>query len=458
MSEQNKRRQFLKLGAGALAAGPAAMVVGGSLLAGPARAAGAAEVPAVSTRTLADLPKANGPRLVIVGGGTSGLTIAKYAKREYPKFDVVLVEKRDMYASCFSSNLLYSGIIDLEFLANHSYLDAAANNGYTFFNATVTGLDRGSKRLATSAGDIAYDFLVLAPGLDYDYGKIGVEDVETRTQLRQRYPGGFTSPTEHVTLRRKIREFEGGLFIQTVPSGNYRCAPAPYERACMIASVIRRNKLKAKVLVLDANPEIKTKAAGFHAAFDELYKDIIEWKPSSPVTGVDVGKRIIRTEFDDYAFDEAAIYPNVRASTLIETLGLMAPGSKSNQKEADIDTRFYNFTGDPYVYVTGDSRPQPYSKSGSTANSEGHYIARLLAARAQGKEIEWASPSNLCYSMVSADPQEAIWVTGRYVYDAEKDLIVGASEDTKAHNDRTTANGLATLEWARGMYRDMFKA
>ncbi len=60
--------------------------------------------------------------------------------------------------------------------------------------------------------------------------------------------------------------------------------------------------------------------------------------------------------------------------------------------------------------------------------------------------------------MVSADPQEAIWVTGRYVYDAEKDLIVGASEDTKAHNDRTTANGLATLEWARGMYRDMFKA
>lgn len=210
MSEQNKRRQFLKLGAGALAAGPAAMVVGGSLLAGPARAAGAAEVPAVSTRTLADLPKANGPRLVIVGGGTSGLTIAKYAKREYPKFDVVLVEKRDMYASCFSSNLLYSGIIDLEFLANHSYLDAAANNGYTFFNATVTGLDRGSKRLATSAGDIAYDFLVLAPGLDYDYGKIGVEDVETRTQLRQRYPGGFTSPTEHVTLRRKSGSSRAG--------------------------------------------------------------------------------------------------------------------------------------------------------------------------------------------------------------------------------------------------------
>ncbi|MHB8679181.1 MAG: FCSD flavin-binding domain-containing protein [Rudaea sp.] len=447
MTDQSDRRSFLKMSGAILAAGTASIGASTATVAAPS----------ATKRRLADLPKPKGPRLVIVGGGTSGLTIAKYAKREYPKFDVVLVEKRDMYSSCFSSNLWYAGLIDLEFLAAHSFLDAAVNNGYVYFNATVTGLDRATKTVATNEGDIRYDFLVVAPGISYDYAKIGVTDIDTQTALRQTYPGGFVAPTEHVSIRRKVREFEGGVFVQTVPSGNYRCLPAPYERACMIAATIKRNKLKGKVLVLDANPEITIKADGFHAAFDELYKDIIEWKPSSAVTGVDVGKRQIQTEFDNYDFDDAAIYPNIRAATLIEKLGLMAPTSLTNQKEANIDTRFYNLIGDAHVYVTGDSRRQPYSKSGNTSNSEGHYVARVLAARAQGKEISWVSPETVCYSMVDADPKEAIWVDARYDYDAKKDEITGFSKDTKTDNKRSEAYGQAALEWARGMYRDMFK-
>lgn len=451
MEENNSRRNFMKMGGVMLAAGTAG-------LAGVTRSAMASGAPAVATGTMAALPKAKGPRLVVVGGGTSGLTIAKYAKKEYPKFDVVLVEKRDMYSSCFSSNLWYTGVINLEFLADHSFLDAAVNNGYLYFNATVTGLDRASRTLVTNEGDIHYDFLVLAPGISYDYDKIGVNDVGVMTALRQTYPGGFISPTEHVTIHRKVKEFEGGVFVQTVPSGNYRCLPGPYERACLLASTFKKNKIKAKVLVLDANPEITIKKDGFHAAFNELYKDYIEWMPSKAVTGVDVEKRIIKTEFDEYKFDDAAIYANVRGSTLIEQLGLMAPPSKSNQKEANIDTRFYNIIGDPHVYVTGDSRPHPYSKSANTSNTEGHFIAKVLAARAQGKEIAWVSPRTICYSMVNANPLEAISVDAGYDYSTEKDVITGFSKDTKTFEKRDTAKGQSTLEWARGMYRDMFDA
>ncbi len=445
------RRGFLKSSGLALAAGAAGVAAGTS---GCATAA----APAVSSGRMADLPKAKGPRLVVVGGGTSGLTIAKYAKKEFPKFDVVLVEKRDMYSSCFTSNLWYAGLITLENLANHSFLDAAVNNHYVYFNATVTGLDRAGKVLATNEGDIKYDYLVIAPGISYDYDKIGVTDVDTRTALRQIYPGGFVSPTEHVTLHRKIREFEGGVFIQTVPSGNYRCLPAPYERACLIASLIKHNKIKGKVVILDANPEVTIKAKGFHAAFDELYKGILEYKPGVAVKGVDVAKRTIETDFDSYQFDDAAIYPNVRASTLIEQLGLLAPSTKSNQKEANIDTRFYNIIGDNSVYVTGDSRPHPYSKSANTSNTEAHYVAKVLAARAQGKEIAWSTPETICYSVVNAFPMQAISVKAHYVYDAGKDAITGFSPDTKVFDNRDAAKGQATLEWAKGLYRDMFNA
>lgn len=451
MAESNSRRNFLKMGGAVALAGTAGgmAVLGGNAAAATRKSAGAG-------RTMANLPKARGPRLVIVGGGTSGLTIAKYAKKEYPKFDVVLVEKRDMYSSCFSSNLWYAGLIDLEFLADHSFLDAARNNGYVYFNATVTGLDRASRTLVTSEGDIGYDFLVVAPGISYDYEKIGVKDAETMTALRHAFPGGFISPTEHVTIRRKVQEFEGGVFVQTVPGGNYRCLPGPYERACMIASVIQKNKIKGKVVVLDANPDITIKKDGFHAAFDELYKGIIEYKPSSPVTGVDVGKKAIKTEFDTISFDDAAIYSNIRASTLIEQLGLMDP--KSPQKEAAIDQLRYSIRGDDRVFVAGDSRPHPYSKSANTANTEGKYVAKVLAARAQGKEFAWYSPRTICYSMVNANPLEAISVDAGYVLNKEGTAVSGFSPDTKTFENRDVAKGQATLEWARGMYRDLFDA
>jgi NADPH-dependent 2,4-dienoyl-CoA reductase/sulfur reductase-like enzyme len=363
-----------------------------------------------------------------------------------------------MYSSCFSSNLWYAGLINLEFLADHSFLDAAVNNGYLYFNATATGLDRAARRLYTSEGEIDYDYLVVAPGISYDFEKIGVNDAGVAAKLRQAYPGGFISPTEHVTLHRKVQEFEGGVFVQTVPSGNYRCLPGPYERACMIASVIKKNRLKGKVLVLDANPEITIKKVGFHAAFDELYKGIIEWKPSSALTGVDLDKKLLKTEFDEYKFDDASVYANVRGATLIEQLGLLAPASKSNQKEAHIDTRFYNVVGDPHVYVSGDARPHPYSKSANTANTEGHYIAKVLAARAQGKEVAWVSPRTICYSMVNAFPMEGISVDAGYDYSAAKDAITGFSKDTRTFETRDAAKGQATLEWARGIYRDMFEA
>lgn len=447
--EQDKdlsRRNFLKL-----SAATGALAVGGVATPGNSFAK---TMTGGSTR--AALPKPKGPRLVIVGAGTSGLTIAKYAKKEYPKFDVVVVEKRDMYSSCFSSNLWYSGVINLEFLADHSFLDAAKNNNYIYFNATVTGLDRASRTLITNEGEINYDFLVVAPGISYDYAKIGVNDMETMAALRQTYPGGFVSPTEHVTIHRKVQEFEGGVFVQTVPSGNYRCLPGPYERACMIASVIKKNNLKGKVVVLDANPDITIKKDGFHAAFNELYKGIIEYKPSSTVTGVDVEKRTIKTEFDSITFDDAAIYPNVRGSVLIEQLGLMDP--KSNQKEARISQLHYNLIGDERVYVTGDSRPHPYSKSANTANTEGKYIAKVLAARAQGKDITWYSPRTICYSMVNADPMEAISVDAGYVLNKEGTAIGGFSPDTKLFEQRDSAKGKATLEWARGIYRDLFDA
>ena len=440
------RRDFLKI-SGTTVAG-----VASGLSASALAAARLDSTPgAVTLGRRAELPKARGQRVVVIGGGWSGLTIAKYLRKENPKFDVVLIEKRAMFMSCPISNLWLADVVNLEFI-HRSFLDAAKNGGYIFFNATVVDIDRTSRKVYTEQGYVNYDYLVLAPGIDYDYASIGVSNPEDEYALKTQYPAGFMPGSEHISIKNKLDGFEGGIFLLTVPSGNYRCLPGPYERACMVAAIFKKNKIKGKVVLLDANPDITIKKDGFHAAFDQIYKGILEYHKNSAIKSVDVAKREVRTDFDTFKFDDAAIYPRIRASKLIEQLGLVNP--ESPQKEANIDVLKYNVIGDKRVYVTGDSRPMPYSKSGNTANSEGRFVAKVIAARAAGKEVDWESPRTICYSGVAIDPLQSISVDARYQYNSKEKSF--AFDKVQMFEKWDAARGQANLEWARGLYRDMF--
>ncbi len=406
---------------------------------------------------MAPLPKAKGPRVVVVGGGWSGLSIAKYVKRYAPDADVVLIERRASFMSCPVSNLWLVGLVDLEFLT-HDYLQAARNNNYTFLNAMVHDVDRDSKMVFTNEGAVKYDILVLSPGIDYDYSRWVKGDVELETRLRQEYPAGFIPGSEHMTIRNKVQDFEGGNFILTVPGGNYRCLPAPYERTCMIAWYMKKEGIPGKVILLDENPDITIKKDGFHSAFDELYKDYVEYLPSTKITKFDLANKKIETDLgEEIKFADAAFYPRVRGGKILEIAGV-AKDSVFNRLEADIDPFTYQTREDPNIYCAGDARPMGFSKSGNTSNSEGHIVASMIAARLKGKEPKWKSPLTVCYSAVAGDPVRAISVNAQYKYNDKKHAFefYKAATNEVWKGKTGVQNGKLLFEWAKGMYRDMF--
>jgi len=114
--------------------------------------------------------------------------------------------------------------------------------------------------------------------------RIGVDDPEQQELLFQHYPGGFVSASELLTIKHKIQDFKGGTFLLNVPNGDYRCTAAPYERACMIAAVFKKRRIRARILLLDMNTGIKIEKDGFHRAFDQLYRDYIDYLPSSEIS------------------------------------------------------------------------------------------------------------------------------------------------------------------------------
>ena len=405
---------------------------------------------------LAPIQKIKGPRVVVVGGGWSGLSVAKYTKLFAPSADVVLVEQKEIFISCPLSNQWLVDKIDLEFLM-HDYLRAARNHKYTYFHATATGVDKENCILHTSEGDIPYDYLVMAPGIEYDYS-FWTDDIALENRLRQEYPAAFRPGSEHMTLKEKIKNFKGGTFLMTVPGGNYRCLPAPYERACLVADYFKQKKLKAKIILLDENNDITIKEHGFHTAIDELYKDYIVLESSAAIESIDLDKKIVRTEFDEYHFDDASFYPHVRGGKLLEIAGV-AKDSVYNRLEGNINVETYEVHGHPNIYISGDARPMGFSKSGNTSLTEGQYVARHIAAKINKQpKPQWTSPITICVSAVSAYPERGIFIHSEYAYDKKRQRFSFATPVTNEiwKGETGIKNAKMIKDWAKSCYQEFF--
>ena len=400
----------------------------------------------------AALPTIKGPHVVIVGGGWSGLSIAKYLMQENTELNVTLVERRKSFFSLPLSNLWLGGLLSFSNL-RYRFEDAAKLGKYVYFNAEVSGLDRGRQRIQTDRGWIDYDILVLAPGVEYDYSSIGVTNLTAITTLKKYYPAGFVSVKEQQIIVKQLQSFEKGLFVLTAPQGIYRCAASPYERACLIAALFKKRKIKGKVILIDSRAEPAVNSEGFLSVFEELYGTTIEYMNSTTVEGVDPFKNILKTDFDEFKFEGGAIYPRTRAARMIERFGLHDP--KNHQFEANIDPFNYNFYGDDKVYIAGDCRPMPFSKSASVAISEGRHIAKVIAARLEEKSVKWVTPVSVCYSMVNSLPEEAILSRSSYQFDKYNNQWRFKS-GSKAYNTRSKILGRETYAWGSSHLKNLF--
>ncbi len=379
-------------------------------------------------------------QVVVVGGGYGGVTTAKYLKKENPQLDVVLIEERPFFMSCPMSNHFLAGLVELTPLC-FSYNVLEVKYGVKVIQDKVLAVELDRKVVRTSTGYIGYDYLVLSPGIDYD-----IEDKPFYKESLVYNPPAFKPGSEHIYLRKLIEDFEGGDIVITAPPPPYRCPPAPYERAALIASMIKRNKLKSHLYFIDANERPLINSEGFLSAYYDLYKDVATYITSAQVREVDVGKRVVKTSHGDFKYDLACVIPPMKANNLLERAGLL----KKGQKWVEVNPLTFE-SSVKNVFVIGDASQSYLPKSGYAAHSEGKLVAKLINARIKGKEVKEEYMQMICYAMVS--DKEAIMTETSFRYDSvSKRFIPSHRED----NQRKEATAKRYEEWAKGLWRDMF--
>jgi NADPH-dependent 2,4-dienoyl-CoA reductase/sulfur reductase-like enzyme len=384
MRTRLSRRDFLHSTAGAAAAA--------SLLPCPASGQGAA---------------AAGGRVVVIGGGFAGASCARALKKLDPRIIVTLVEASPTYTACPFSNGVIAGLRDIT--AQQFDYGKIGADGVTLAIAPATAVDPAAR--AVTLGDgvrLAYDRLVLAPGIDIRWDGLPGYNEAAAGQM----PHAWKAGEQTVLLRRQLEAMDdGGLVVISAPANPFRCPPGPYERASLIAHYLKTRKPKSKVLILDAKDAF-SKQRLFQNAWKELYPDHIEWVSLSTggkVTAVEPGANTVVTDFARHKAAVANIIPPQKAGRIAELAGVT-----DRSGWCPVDAATFESKQQPNIHVIGDAAVMGgMPKSAFAANAQAKVCAAALAMLLRGDKPAEPKLINTCYSLVA--PDYAISVAGVYV-------------------------------------------
>lgn len=400
-------------------------------------------VPPRSARALSPpiTPKA---RVIVIGGGMGGATVAKYLRLWGDEVAVTLVERNAKYVSNIMSSLVLTGqqtIPNLTF----NYDTLSSRYGVEVIIDDVAEVDpaRVSAKLK-SGKQLSADRIVMAPGIDFE-SVPGLDET--------RMPHAWKAGPQTDFLAKQLRGMpENGVVVLTVPKAPYRCPPGPYERACLIADWLKTAKPRAKLILLDANPDIAVEKDIFVRAFAGPYAQVIEYRSGVEVASADSAHMLLSTNAGQVRGDVINVIPPHRAGALVAASGLI---TGSNERFAPVDVLSYGSKTAPNVHVIGDSCATTQPKAGHIANQEAKVCADALARIFSGGQPDTSPVTNsACYSTISRT--EATWLNAVFQFDAATKSMVAVPKSLAASPSWTADNFKDMGKWFDALMADTF--
>ena len=334
-------------------------------------------------------------RIVVIGGGFGGAACARALRRIDAKLIVTLVEPNRIFTACPSSNEVIAGL--REIAAQQFSYDRIAAEGVSVVAQAAVKIDPQARTVGLSdGGSLAYDRLVLSPGIDLRFDALSGYDEAAAEKM----PHAWKAGEQTMLLRKQLEAMDdGGLVALVAPAGPSRCPPAPYERASLIAHYLRSRKPRSKILILDAKDAFPQQRL-FENAWKELYPGMIERVSLSQggrVTSIDVVTRTIVTDFGDYTADVANIIPPQKAGRIADLAGAV-----DHTGWCPIDPVSFASKLVPDIHVIGDAcLGGTIPKSASAANAQAKACAGAMANLIAGKPPETPRLTGTCYDTVA---------------------------------------------------------
>jgi len=368
-------------------------------------------------------------RVLIIGGGVAGLTVARLLKQIQPDVQITLLEKNKNYTFGAMSNAVLAGISQLQHIQfNYQKLTAAGIN-VIFDEAAQVDKDQVE---TVSGKKHPYDLLLMAPGVQARWtGMEVIGDIPTYCQ--------WSSGTGIDVLSQQVAALKnGGKVIITIPEGMISGPAAPYERACMIADSLQKNgKNKSKIIVAQ-QPAHNDFSQRFVDIGSKLYPNLLEFRDKQKLQQVNFKTKQLTFAQGKETADLLQVIPPQQAATIAEQSGLT-----DNSGWCDVAAHTFLSKKNDKVYILGDAINHPLGlrKTAQCARSQAIICALAMSDKLSGKSFNGELPPILDveYSLLKTD--YAISHVDTYPWDATAQRFI--------ESKTTTTDTLATAEAAR---------
>ena len=390
------------------------------------------------------------PKVVVVGGGPGGATVAKYVAKD-GGVDVILVEPAKRFTTCFHSNLYLGGFKTWEEIT-HSYDKMAKAYGIKHVRQMAAAVDREKKTVKLANGTVLpYDRLVLSPGIDLKFDSVPGWSEEASRKL----PHAWQAGAQTQLLKRQLNALsDGATIVMIAPPNPYRCPPGPYERVSMMAHVLKaKGHKKSRIVIIDPKENF-SKQGLFMEGWAKHYPGMVEWqdpKMHGGVKNVDAKSMTVKTDLGEYKAQLINVIPAQMAGKIARDAGLanqtgFCPINPENMRSAS----------DANVYIVGDACiPGDMPKSGFSANSQAKVAAMMVRGELANGRTFPARYTNTCWSLIETD--DTVKVGGSY---AAKDGKIAATETFVSKTGETAELRKQTqaenMGWYAGIVADIF--
>jgi sulfide:quinone oxidoreductase len=318
-------------------------------------------------------------RIVIVGGGSAGISVAARLRRKGQE-DVAVIDPAATHYYQPLWTLVGGGRAPVESSAKPQA--SVMPKGVRWIRQAAVGVDPEAKEVTLDEGStVGYEYLVMCPGIQLDWEKIiGLGQTLGRDGVSSNYLYELAPATW-----KFIRELRSGTAVFTMPAGPIKCAGAPQKIAYLAADYWRGQGVLDKI---DVHLVLPTPAMFGVKEFSQVLEGVaqrygIKVHLQSEAVSVNPDGREVRIV--DHANEDAEttlgydvmhMVPPQSAPDWVKKTALADPVSPAGYVEIDKNTMQHTRYSD--VFALGDAGSSPNSKTGAAIRKQAPVVATNL--------------------------------------------------------------------------------